>query len=238
MGKLKIEHIKSAYSKLRISGLTRDPTPEDVVTALDDMEDMMSELSDSLDTGYQVSQDPDPNEDSHVEKRYNSAISNNLAVRLASNFNIAVHPSLMAQASQTMSNALAMTAVRRASGVSYPSRQPIGSGNRFNYSRWNRFYPESNDATAQANVIYINNANDFVMVFNDFIDADENIDTFDIVPDKALTIVSSDISGNNITYRATATDTGRLFVEITIITDKGRIETRQTEYLARESNVV
>ena len=59
----KADRINSAYSKLRISGLTVDPSPEDLSLALMTFENMMSELEmgRNICMDYNFEVDPDPN---------------------------------------------------------------------------------------------------------------------------------------------------------------------------------
>ena len=60
--KTKIELLDRAYSKLRISGITVNPTPGDVEIALDEMECMLAEWDlVNVCLGYQFEDEPEPN---------------------------------------------------------------------------------------------------------------------------------------------------------------------------------
>ena len=62
MEQLKVNIISDAYSKLRISGLTVLPTPEDLELALSRLESMMAELDvRGISIGYNFEDNPDPN---------------------------------------------------------------------------------------------------------------------------------------------------------------------------------
>jgi len=57
----KIKLIQSMYSQMRISGLTVNPTPEDIEVALYRLEDMMAEFHGrTLDFGYLFEEHPKP----------------------------------------------------------------------------------------------------------------------------------------------------------------------------------
>ncbi|KZX80625.1 hypothetical protein A3717_39370, partial [Alcanivorax sp. HI0013] len=143
----KVDIILGAYSQLRISGITRSPTPEDLETALCRLENMAAEW-DTVGTsaGYNFEDEPDPNSNSGIIRGYRNAFETNLAVRLIPDFNKTVPASLMMQASQSLSNLFARAAMQRVRGVQYPDRQPTGSGNNIRVGRWARFYSKPIEA--------------------------------------------------------------------------------------------
>lgn len=228
----KVDRIAAAYSKLRISGLTVDPNPSDLELALNELENMMAELaSRGIEVGYNFELNPDPNSDLGVPQQFWNMINCNLAVRLIADFNKTVPDSLLMQASQSMSNASARCAADRVRQVQYPSRQPVGSGNRV-YSRWARFYggdqlPPNAPSTL---AIMQGEVNDFTESFEAYLGKDEAIASYAAVCDTGLVILSSANASPLITYRLAAPDTITAGVwqqvKITITTDIGRVDIR------------
>lgn len=234
---LKGDMIKRAYSKLRISGLTVDPTPEDLELALCEMESMMAELAArNIAVGYLFSDAPDPNEDIGVALEFWNMVTCNLAVRLIANFNKQVPDMLLMQASQSMSFASGRCAAEKIRQVLPPSRQPIGSGNEL-YGRWNRFYNYVGALPPNApgvQSIMQGETNDFSESFAAYLRTGEIIESFAVVSDTGLTVVSSTNNDPVIAYRLTAPNdqTSNIFqqVKITITTDLGRVEIRVLDF--------
>jgi len=123
----KIETINSAYSKMRISGLTVQPTPEDLMLAVYRLEDMMEEFyGRTLDVGYFFEDDPQPNTQTGVERKHDNMMSSNLATRLCVDFGKDVPILLMNEASSTYSGSSAIVARERRKAVANQSRTPRG----------------------------------------------------------------------------------------------------------------
>ena len=229
---LKVDRISAAYSKLRISGLTVDPNPSDLELALNELENMMAELaSRGIEVGYNFELNPDPNSDLGVPQQFWNMINCNLAVRLIADFNKTVPDSLMMQAAQSMSNASARCAADRIRNVQYPSRQPVGSGNRI-YARWARFYgndqlPPNAPSTLQ---IMQGEINDFTESFESYLRIDEAIASYSVVCDTGMVVVSSENDSPLITYRLSAPVNLAAGiwqqVKITATTDLGRVDVR------------
>ena len=229
---LKVDRIAAAYSKLRISGLTVNPNPSDLELALNELENMMAELaSRGIEVGYNFELNPDPNSDLGVPQQFWNMINCNLAVRLIADFNKTVPDSLLMQAAQSMSNASARCAADRIRQVQYPSRQPVGSGNRI-YARWARFYgndqlPPNAPSTLQ---IMQGETNDFTESFEAYLRIDEAITSYSVVCDTGLVVVSSVNDSPLITYRLSSPVnlSAGIWqqVKITATTDLGRVDVR------------
>ena len=99
----KVEIIIDAYSQLRISGITVQPTPEDLEVALMRLENMMAEWQTRVCVGYNFEDNPDPNTEINVKRAFWHCLATNLAVRLIPDFNKAVPQVLMMQASSSYS---------------------------------------------------------------------------------------------------------------------------------------
>lgn len=230
---LKGDRINDAYSQMRISGLTVNPTPEDLEIALSRLENMMAEYAGrNIDVGWNFEDDPDPNSPTNVERWAWHGISTNLAIRLIPDFNKEVPMVLAAQANQSLSNMSGRTALTRQ--VNYPQRQPRGRGNTLRHNRWARFYQPQSEAPLEAATItmFVDDIDDFTEHFDSYLDAGEVISSFTITADSGLNIVSSSLSSPDVLYRIEAigsTDTtanSLQQVKIIATTDTGRIETR------------
>ncbi|MBC2659745.1 hypothetical protein H7A76_30295 [Pseudomonas sp. MSSRFD41] len=233
MTPLKADRIAAAYSKLRISGLTVNPNPSDLELALGELESMMSELAArGIKVGYNFEQQPDPNSDLGVPQEFWNMVTCNLAVRLISDFNKEPPMTLFNQASQSLSVASGICARNQLRNVQYPSRQPIGSGNR-RFERWQRFYAQFNELPPNKPdtlEIMQGETNDFKESFEAYLRTDEAISTFAVTCDNGLIVVSSALNVADVDYRLSApSDLAPSIwqqVKIRIETTEGRVEIR------------
>lgn len=233
MAQLKVDRITAAYSKLRISGLTVIPNPSDLELALGELENMMAELaSRGIEVGYNFEEVPDPNSDLNAPQEFWNMIATNLATRLIPDFNKEVSPVLYAQASQSLSMASNICARNRIRQVQYPSRMPIGSGNRL-YARWQRFYSDFGEFPPNVpSTLFImqGETNDFEESFAAYLRTDEYIRVFEVVADPGLSVVSSTLLDGVITYRLSAPIDLAVGVwqqvKISVTTTEGRVEIR------------
>lgn len=229
----KADRLADAYSKLRINGLTVEPTPEELELALGELENMMAELqSRGMAMGYNFENEPDPNSDLGVPQQFWNMVNTNLAVRLAANFNKQIPPQLELQASQSMSNAAARCAADRVRQVIYPARQPVGGGSRV-FNRWARFYNGfQRPAPNRPNTLWImqGDVNDFEESYESYLEKDEIVTAFTVVSGPGLVVVSSLFEAPVLKYRLSAPISGTALiwqqVKLTITTDLGREEVR------------
>lgn len=235
----KIDIIIDAYSQLRISGITVQPTPSDLQTALIRLENMAAQYETrNVCMGYNFEDSPDPNSDLGVIRGYWHALATNLAVRLIPDFNKVVPIELSKQASASfsaMSGAIAMDRIQR---IQYPERQPVGSGNSIGYNRWARFYRTSGNTPnkCETKSMFIGDINDFTEHFDSYLKNDEMeiIQSFDIVADNGLNLISSSSTDDDIMYRLEAvganetSSNNNLQITIVVTTSLGRVITRKT----------
>ena len=231
--KTKVDIINDAYSQLRISGLTVNPTPEDIAVAQDRLENMMYQFEARNVIGnYTFEDDPDLNTIIHVDPAHYHTMATNLAVRLIPDFNKAVPPTLMAQASQSLSTSSGISANELMRQVPYPSRQARGSGNTLRYNRWQRFYriEEFSPPEVTTNFIFIGDVNDYTESFESYLMLNETIASYDITADPRLTLGANSQDGNSIDYRISAVDNAQIGsfqqVRIIVTTSTDRKETR------------
>lgn len=237
---LKVDIISDAYSQLRISGLTRDPTPEDLEVALMRLENMAAEWnSRNITTNYNFEDTPDPNSELGLKRGYWNAYATNLAVRLIPDFGKEVPITLYNQARQSLSSLSGRVALENLNQVSYPRRMARGSGNTLRYNRWARFYRDGSAFVNTTNAIsmYIGDINDYTEHFDNYLSDDSNevIESFEIILDDGLELVSSSNDSPDINYRIKAVSNSNLRsnerysqqVTIVVTTDLGRVETRR-----------
>jgi hypothetical protein len=228
----KVDLINGAYSKARISGLTKQPTAEDLALALVILEDMMEEFFErNIDVDYAFEDSPGANTPHNVERKYWNAIKSVLADRLLADFGKDPTESLMRQIAGGYSLLSSSTAPQRE--TRYPSRQPTGSGNE-RWNRYQRFYRRVADAplSAATNHMLIDDIDDFVEHFDAYLKDGETVSSYTIAADTGLTIVSDSLTSPDIDYQIQAdgssseTTTESLQVKIVATTSLGRQETR------------
>ena len=230
---LKGDRINDAYSQMRISGLTVNPTPEDLEIALMRLENMMAEFqSRNICADYNFENSPDPNSPTNVERWAWHGISTNLAIRLIPDFNKAVPQILITQANQSLSNMSGQSALVRE--INYPNRQPRGRGNTTRYNRWAKFYhPQEEAPLSCATIIMtLDDVDDFIEHFDSYLNSGEVISSYAITADSGLSIVNDSLTSPDVFYRIKAIGaidtTSNSFQQVKIVatTDAGRIETR------------
>jgi hypothetical protein len=241
----KIDVINDAYSQLRISGLTVEPTPEDTSLALNALESMMAEyFSRNICVGYIFEDLPDPNSLTGVELRFKSMMSANLAMRIAADFGKQLPASLTALASAGLSTASQASAIKNIQHTNYPARMPRGSGNATRYDRFNRYYPPTIDVPPDCDThrIIIGDINDYYEDFSAYLKDGEAISSFTITADAGLTLQASANEDPRITYRveavSNATQGNYQQVKIVITTDDGRVNTRLIDFDVQSSDTV
>ena len=242
----KVEIIIDAYSQLRISGITVQPTPEDLEVALMRLENMMAEWQTRVCVGYNFEDNPDPNTEINVKRAFWHCLATNLAVRLIPDFNKAVPQVLMLQAGSSYSAMSGSIALDRLNQVPYPTRMPRGSGNTLRYNRWSRFYrlSDTNTNTCAVEQMFIGDVNDFTEHFDAYLADGETIASYSITSDSGLDIVSSSNTDNDVMYRIQASnpssESSGNVRQLTIIatTSEGRIDTRYTifQLVSRDNN--
>jgi len=231
----KINVIRDAYSQLRISGLTVNPTPEDLEVALDRLECFAAEIFErNICVGWNFEDTPDPNSPAGIKRAFKQMFATNLAVRLIPDFNKTVPDQLMRQASQSLSNASAVSARNTINQVPYPTRQPRGSGSTLRYNRWQRFYRGQGYAPNDCKTIrmYIGDINDYTEHFDAYLNDGETISNLDYQADTPINVISAVIAGPDINYQVeanyTSSDTVTQNAQLTLVitTSAGRKTTR------------
>ncbi len=228
----KADVISGAYSQMRISGLTVEPTSEDLELALARLENMAAEFeSRKMSAGYFLEEVPDPNSLSGIPRQFLHAYETNLAVRLIPDFNKSVPEQLLLQARSSSSNLAARTALQ--SQTPYPNRMPRGSGNTTRSYRWDRFYHSGGTVPSTTNQLRVGDVNTYFEDWADYLTRNESISSFVITPDQNLLVTASAISGSKITFTVSAPDknaTSATNIDIQITTSLGRVDKRSVPF--------
>lgn len=229
----KIEIVQDAYSQMRISGITVEPTPRDTATALNRLEDMMATYADgrALCVNYEFENEPIPTSEHGVDRAHHLMMAANLGVKLCPDFGKDVPSSLSAIARSTYSASSGIAMRERQRQVAYPQRMPRGSGIR-RFNRWRHHWPPNHPPmTSCANVfMQIGDVRDLRERFTAYLKG-ETIKTYTIEASSGLTISNDAIDGDDITYRVTASGGGDNDTDQTIVivmtTSTDRITTRE-----------
>ena len=225
--------VNAAYSRGRISGLTSQPTPDDLALALRRLENMAAEFEGrNIFVGYLFEDDPDANTPHNIPRKYWDAFETNLAVRLLGDFGKDPVPALIAFHNSGFSFLTSDTAPRRQ--AQYPSRMPRGSGSSLRYNRWQRYYRPQAEAPLSADTIqmFIGDINDFTEHFDAYLRDSETVSSHTITADDGLVVTADTLTSPDIDYTiradGTSANTSNAFLQVTIVatTSDGRIETR------------
>jgi len=235
MAGLKGDLINNAYSRARISGLTVQPTPEDMAVALDRMESMAAEWDDrNICMGYYFEDSPDVNTPHNVPRKYWNAFETSLALRLLSDFGKEPGSSLIREQRVTFSRLVSSTACPQE--TTYPQRQPIGSGNRRGF-RYRRFYTEDDTlpTSCGVNKMQVGEINDFIESFIYYLLSSEDISSYTISAGDGLTIVSDSLTTPRISYQIQAdSEKSDVEVDISVTTSLSRVEKRTIHFEVSE----
>ncbi len=223
---LKIDLINTAYSQLKISGLTVNPSPEDITLALNRLEQTMAEHYGEC-LGFFFEDEPDPNTPHNIDRKYWHSVSAVLADRLLPDFGKAPNAALTNLTRAAYSFLSARTALQQQ--TVYPSRQPIGSGNSRVLTTIQKFYyPEEEDFSCATNKMVLGDINNFEESFEEYLQDAEVISSYTITSDDGLTLSADSNTDTIISYTVeTAGPAGAYYrVKIVVTTDLGRVATR------------
>jgi len=233
----KVDIIQGAYSQMRISGLTVQPTPGDVTLAIIRLEDMMEEFfGRGMCIGFNFEDVPTTTTPHGLARKYRHMAQTNLAIRMIPDFNKAVPQELSAQAKQSYSYAIGASLLENIRPVQAPRRMPRGSGNTLRYNRWQRFNRPADlpDNNCKTNNIIQGEINDYVETFAPYLEG-ETIQAFEVQTTAALDLISATKTDTVINYRIKAlspstSGTGQNAV-IKVITSTGRVHVHTVGFI-------
>lgn len=230
----KVDVLNSAYEQIRISGITVNPTSAHVKSALDMLEDIMSDLAlhRNVNIGWNFEDEPDANSFTGVERGHLNSIKKFLAINMIPSFDKQVPMELTRLANAAISGLVSFVASRDVRQVQAPRSMPRGSG----HSRFNRYFKfERPDDQAPilsvANRMIVDEINDYTESFKNYLQ-DETIASYLIESSQALTIVSDSSTDDAVLYRVDAgkNEVTHQSVIITITTSTGRIKINVIEF--------
>ncbi len=233
--------INMAYSKGRISGLTAQPTPEDITLGLEVLENMAALFEGyNICTGYNFEDDPDVNSITNLERKFQGPYISNLAFWILTNFGKTPMPALEREQQRDYSFLSANTA--KVDQVPYPRRMARGSGNTLRYNRYQRFYRQQPEAPNECatHTMFIGDIDDFTEHFDAYLKDGETISSHTITSDNGLTILSDTLTSPDVDYQIKAVGNNNnqsnslLQVVIKATTSLGRQETRVVNFTLNE----
>jgi len=244
----KVDIINNAYSQLRISGLTVNPTNEDLEVALDRLESMAAEFEDrNICVNYAFEDTPDLNTPHNIERKFWYSLESLLALRLMPDFGKGQQPDpLLISAAQTGYSFLSANTAKLRE-IQHPARQPVGSKNRWARPTFGKFYQPVAEAPISCKTItmYIDDVEDFVEHYDAWLNDGEVISSYTIEADTGLTVSGDTISDSetDIEYTVTATgiddstDSPLLRIKIVVTSDASRILTRIINFELKSSEL-
>jgi len=231
MSTLKADIINGAYSRMRISGLTKLPSGPEVTKALVRLEEMIASWGAwNIDLGYNFEEVPSASSAHGLALAHLAGVKSNLALKLLSDYGKDAPMPLVAEAGAAFAQLL--SSVSKQPVTQYPARMPIGSGNRW-VDTWQRFAQktETLEQDYSAQELFTEDIKDFYEDLSSALRADntETISSFTISAESGITIVSSSLASPVVSYRVQAGTTVDPRVVVTIIatTSLGQRITKQ-----------
>jgi len=232
----KIDIINGAYSRGKISGLTNQPTNEDIVLGLEVLEDMAEEWKDkNIDVGYNFEGTPSTNSVHNIPRKYWTAFKTCLMMRLLADFGKEPSSALAGMARTAFSRMASSTAT--IPRTNYPAGHPRGSGNRWSCDN---FYTSTETAPTSPLTIKMNcgEIDNFYEDYTAYLDASETIASFVLTSDSELTTDGGVLTSPRIDYEVEAgTSSGIYQVKIVATTSAGRVETRLINFVLTELDI-
>lgn len=223
---LKGDLINDAYSRMRISGLTVNPSPEDVSIALMRLENMAAEWEERnicISYNFEDYGNADPNTNSNIPRWAAEAVAANLAIRLLPDFGKDITPSLMSMANQSLGFVVARTAKVRQ--TNYPNRMPLGSGNSRVY-RYQRYYKAAEQAPQDCDTIQmvIDQIEDYSFDWTSSLEDGDSVASYTIESTRGVDILADTLAGNVVSFQLKAVSAGYAKVTIKITTTDGKAD--------------
>lgn len=225
--KRKIQIISKAFDELRINGLTSKADSEDVVLALESLEEIASELSFNI--GWRFEEDPDPNSYTGIPSYAERAMYTALAVRLAPRYNKDAGLYRL-NADSAMSALLAR--VKRVRPANYSSRMPLGLGNRGLWFGTRQFMPPIYQAPDNVNTEFLvdGDVKVFEIDLTDLLEPNETVFSYEVKPTSGISITNNSLIGNVISITVTALRAGYEYADIIVTGDAGTKVNRRLNF--------
>jgi hypothetical protein len=225
---LKVDIVLAAYEELRISGLTSNPTPKEIESAVRRLDNMMLGWKNkNLCLSYIRSEsysDIDPNQDSGINDVDMFAIVANLAKNLCAMFGKACHPQTMMDAKEGYDNLFSAVAPERESDP----YQSLGSGRPFgNTYAWRHKF-QSNDKNAPDDCetfnLLVGQTDYYSVDFNRYLLDGNTINSFIVEDGEGVSVTDSAESNGFINLEVKGLIAGFAPIKITVTsTPSGRV---------------
>ncbi|MAO21789.1 MAG: hypothetical protein CMJ25_13660 [Phycisphaerae bacterium] len=237
---LKIDIVLAAYEELRISGLTSEPSPKEVESAVRRLDNMMLGWKNkNLCLSYIRSEsysDIDPNQDSGINDVDMFAIVANLAKNLCAMFGKTCHIQTMIDAKEGYDNLFSAVVPERESDP----YQPLGSGRPFGNTFASRFKYQGNNKNAPDNCetldLIVGQTDYFSVDFNRYLLEGNTIDSYTIDDGQGVEVIESTESEGFINFEAKGLAVGFAPIKITVTsTPSGRVIPETINFNVTES---
>lgn len=231
----KIDIINDAYTQMRISGLTVAPEAEENILALNRLESMMYEFEGrDICIGYFFESKPQVNSSAGILPKFKYCLSVLLANRLLMDFGKTTQTDAYLMKLAKGQYSFLLSQVEQTNAMPYPSRQPLGSGNKkWRGDYYRRYFPETLQIeTCKTKAIYWGDTKDCEESFDAYLNNLETVSQYELTAGNALTVLSESLSSPVVSYRVKAENnnvnniTTNSQVKITVTTSLGRIQTR------------
>lgn len=237
---LKIDIVLAAYEELRISGLTSNPTPTEVKSAVRRLDNMMLGWKNkNLCLSYIRSEsysDIDPNQDSGINDVDMFAVVANLAKNLCAMFGKACHQQTVIDAKEGYDNLFSAVIPERESNPYLPK----GTGRPFGNNYAQRFKFQDNDKSAPDNCetfdLLVGQTDYFSVDFNRYLLDGNTIDSFTIEDGQGVSVPDSQEEDGFINFEALGLTAGFAPIKITVTsTPSGRVMPETVNFNVTES---
>lgn len=224
---LKIDIVLAAYEELRISGLTSEPNPREIESAVRRLDNMIlgwknKNLCPSYIRSVSYS-DIDPNQDSGLNDTDMFAIVANLAKNLCALFGKMCHQQTLIDAKEGYDNLFSAIIPERESDPYMPK----GTGRPFGNTFAHRWKYQSNDKNAPDDCdtfdLIVGQIDAFSVDFNSYLLDGNTIDSFTIEDGQGVEVLTSQEADGFISFEAKGLTAGFAPIKITVIsTPSGR----------------
>jgi hypothetical protein len=227
MSKTKGELVAAAFRKAVISGITSQPTGDELAGAVETLEDMMRELeSKNACIQYAFEDEPCLSTDSMLEPKWYHAVQSRLALFLCSDYGMQPSATLERQAMQAWTSMIGKLTMPRQNVQ--PRTMPRGSGNTLRVNNWSRYYNGDTRAPISCDTVKIRKGEVFPLQinFDGYLTSSEEITSYalkEVSGGIAITsdALTEDLQGVDFVIAGESAGTQSFIVEIT--TSLGRV---------------
>lgn len=230
--------VLEALEELRISGLTVTPSPEEIVSAIKRLDNMvLGWQNKGLCLGYIPVDESgiDPEQNSGLLESDKHAVVINLAKSLCPMYGAPLHPDTRAEAKASYLGLFSSELTMKESNPYMPN----GSGKSFGYYCANSFQPQENAAPQDCETkdIKVGEIGFYTHDFNRYLDELEGdtITSYVIEDGEGVSILGSSEDSGIITMQAKGLTVGLAPILITITTSSGRVNPETINFNVTES---